>query len=278
MMHLGSRVTALVDGQLPVEEAEEALAHTVTCADCAELLRRERVSRHALSQACDVQPDDDLTARLLAIGAPGGVDWSPRPLSRPVLAGIGAAAVIGVAAGVLPLVGALAELHSDPHDILAAVQGRVGATPEGLPPGMADGSATAEVVEWLADHGWSVPEALPEGLEVVGVEVFDTDTGEILELELAGATSSVRVLQQHGQLTSSTRSAVTPIADGRWRLGGGQHVVVQSGDCVVVITPALSGTGAGAQIVEVMPAGEYDTSVVGRFGRGVQTVATWASS
>lgn len=278
MTHLGARVTALVDGQLPADEAEEALAHTVTCPRCAELLRRERVSRHALTEARDVRPDDDLNARLLAIGRPGGVDWTPRPLSRPVLAGIGAAAVIGVAAGMLPLVGALAELRSDPHDILATVEGRVGTTPADLPAGLADGTATTEVVDWLAHHGWSVPEALPEGLQVVGVEIFDTDTGEVLELELAGADSSVRVLQQHGQLTARPERTVTPIDGGRWRLGGGRHVVLQSGDCVVVITPALSGNGAGARVMEAMPAGEYDTSVRGRFGRGWQAVAGWASS
>ncbi|MEE6280550.1 hypothetical protein [Georgenia sunbinii] len=278
MTHLGSRVTALVDGQLPAEEAEESLAHTVTCYECAELLRRERSSRRVLWQAGDIVPDDDLTARLLAIQHPGGHGAPRRRASRPMLVGIGAAAAFGVVAAGLPVLGALSEDRTDPQDILAAVEGRTGTTPEGLPSGMADGSSTAEVVGWLADHGWSVPDPLPGGMRVVDVEVFESDTGEVLEVELAGETSSIRLLQQHGRLAADD-AAVTRLDDGgRWRLGtGGQHVVLQSGDRVVVVTPAVNVNGAGAQVLEVMPAGEYDTSVLGRFGRGWQAVASWAT-
>ena len=285
MTHLGARVTALVDGRLPAEEAEEALAHTVACYGCAELLRRERASRRALSQAGDVVPDEDLTARLLAIQRPGGYRARDRPPSRTALVGIGAAAALGVAVAGLPLVGALAELRTDPNDILAAVQGKVGTVPQDLPAGVGEESGTPEVVGWLAERGWSMPESLPDGTTVVGVEIFETDSGEVLEVEMAGRTSSVRMLQQRGQLASSTSGGEEEVVSasfddgGHSRMGaGGQHVVLQSGDCVVVVTPAVSGNPVGAQVLEVMPATEYNTSVVGRFSRGWQVLASWASN
>lgn len=275
MTHLGTRVTALVDGQLPAEEAEEALAHTVCCPPCAELLHRERDSRRALAQCQDVAPDDALTSRLLAIAGPA--HHPPRRRrSRPVVLGVGAAASIGAVAVGIGVLGSVGETRSDPNDILAAVQGTVGSAPEDLPSGVVAGSATDEVADWLADEGWSVPESLPADIRVVDVALFETEVGEVLELELAGATSSVRVLQQQGRLADLSDAAATADGNGRWRLGtGGQHVVLQSGSCVVVITPA-TGNGAGSRLLEAMPAAEYDTSVVGRLARGWDTLSSWA--
>jgi anti-sigma factor RsiW len=41
MRHLGSRVSALLDGQLPPEEAERAWAHVHVCHACRDLVERE---------------------------------------------------------------------------------------------------------------------------------------------------------------------------------------------------------------------------------------------
>ena len=41
MWHLGSRVSALLDGQLPREEAERAWAHVHVCHACRDLVERE---------------------------------------------------------------------------------------------------------------------------------------------------------------------------------------------------------------------------------------------
>ena len=41
MWHLGSRVSALLDGQLPREEAERAWAHVHACHACRDLVERE---------------------------------------------------------------------------------------------------------------------------------------------------------------------------------------------------------------------------------------------
>lgn len=67
--HLGTWVSALVDGQLGPAEAERALAHVAACPVCARELAVARQARRALSVVPDVEPAPDLTARLLALGA-----------------------------------------------------------------------------------------------------------------------------------------------------------------------------------------------------------------
>lgn len=77
MSHLGSRISALVDGQLSVVATERALAHVARCPLCATELAAARAARRALASAADdVPPAPDLTARLLSL-APDGVDTTP---------------------------------------------------------------------------------------------------------------------------------------------------------------------------------------------------------
>ncbi len=67
--HLGTWVSALVDGQLGPAATERALAHVAACPACAHQLAVARQARQALSVVHDVEPAPDLTARLLALGA-----------------------------------------------------------------------------------------------------------------------------------------------------------------------------------------------------------------
>ncbi|MBB2923857.1 zf-HC2 domain-containing protein [Cellulomonas cellasea] len=67
MSHLGSRISALADGQLAPAAAERALAHVATCPQCAGELAAARAARRALAAADDVTPTADLTARLLSL-------------------------------------------------------------------------------------------------------------------------------------------------------------------------------------------------------------------
>jgi len=149
--HLGSRLSALVDGQLSPAEAERALEHVAACARCAAELSAARAARRALSSAGPVEPAPDLAARLLALSAQipptegdplrsapaAGDPWSqPVPLPRGewsgevrrgsarrrlaglVVAGVGVAAVGLFALGESPLV--TPDLHrSDPLRVLA---------------------------------------------------------------------------------------------------------------------------------------------------------------
>ncbi|GIG19562.1 hypothetical protein Cch01nite_02860 [Cellulomonas chitinilytica] len=98
MTHLGSWISALVDGQLSVAATERALAHVAGCPQCAADLAAARAARTALSSSADdVQPTADLTARLLSLApaadAPvrfGADPFAPPPRrSRPELASYG---------------------------------------------------------------------------------------------------------------------------------------------------------------------------------------------
>lgn len=78
MSHLGSRLSALVDGQLAPSVVERTLAHVAGCPPCAAELSAARAARRALVCADDVVPTSDLTARLLLLAA----DSHPVPPGR----------------------------------------------------------------------------------------------------------------------------------------------------------------------------------------------------
>lgn len=82
MSHLGSRISALADGQLAPAAAERALAHVAACPQCAGELAAARAARRALAAAQDVTPTADLTARLLSL-APGTPLPAPAPRCDP---------------------------------------------------------------------------------------------------------------------------------------------------------------------------------------------------
>lgn len=78
MSHLGTQVSALVDGQLPPQAAERALAHVAGCAECAAALAAARQARAALAGAGDVPCSPDLARRLLALGSVAPVPAAAR--------------------------------------------------------------------------------------------------------------------------------------------------------------------------------------------------------
>ncbi|WP_426594602.1 zf-HC2 domain-containing protein [Cellulomonas sp. McL0617] len=75
--HLGSRISALVDGQLSVTATERALAHVAVCPECASELGAARSARAALASVDEPCPAPDLTARLLSLA--GSAPADPRP-------------------------------------------------------------------------------------------------------------------------------------------------------------------------------------------------------
>ncbi|QDB80108.1 hypothetical protein FE251_12495 [Georgenia wutianyii] len=278
MNHLGNRVAPLVDGQLPAAEAEALLGHAAACPRCAWLLAEERASRAVLSGAQDVEPDPGLTERLLAL-SPGPAEQR-RGRRRAFLVGAGVGAATGVAVVGLAVVGGVAETRTDPNALVAAVSGDAGERPTELPEGLGTEEASDEIVAWLAAEGWSTPETLPHGMRVVDVEVFDTELGEVLELELAGAMAHVRVLQQRGVLAPDSDTTAL-----RAELGGGHEAVLlptgvhdvalQSADCVVVLLSAPDDATFSDAIRGALPAEGYDTSLGARLARGWESVTRW---
>ncbi|PYG00576.1 Putative zinc-finger [Georgenia satyanarayanai] len=276
MSHLGSRVAPLVDGQLPAAEAEELLAHAAACARCHWLLGQERASRTMLSQAWDVEPGPELTARLLAL-RPGPEERAPRG-RRVLLAAAGAGGLAAACAVGLVVVGSLSEPRTDPHAILDVVSGNVGERPEELAD--ASGEVSGDVVAWMSEQGWSAPESLPSGMRVVDVAVHETEDGEVLEVEIAGAMAHVRVLQQRGVLAGEAADQLqTELVGQRDALllrSGVHDLALQSEGCVVVVLAAPDDASVSDAILAALPDGEYDTSVGARFVRGWDTVTGWA--
>jgi hypothetical protein len=109
--HLGTRVSALLDGQLPPEEAERAWAHVHSCHSCRDLVEREgwiKTRLAGLSRDSGQAPDH-LKGSLLGGGLPPGDSYlamgpGARRSRRHVgLVAIGGGAVGAAVLGVLAL-------------------------------------------------------------------------------------------------------------------------------------------------------------------------------
>lgn len=98
MSHLGSRISALVDGQLSVADTERALAHVAVCPECSAELAASRAARRALASADEMAPAPDLTARLLSLAA-STEPTSGDPFAPPVRQSRDELASYGVASG-----------------------------------------------------------------------------------------------------------------------------------------------------------------------------------
>ncbi|MFC8923617.1 zf-HC2 domain-containing protein [Cellulosimicrobium sp. NPDC057127] len=302
MTHLGSRLSALVDGQLSPAEGERVLEHVAGCPQCAEELAAARAARRTLCAAADVEPAPDLTARLLALSAqipssdddplrrpPAAVDpWATpgapavlprgewrgevrertirRRLAALVVGGVGAAAVGLFALGQTPTI--TPSLHrSDPLTVLA--QAPSGASAAGVG-ASGQGSGTTELSA-LAARGWTRPTALPDDVTVVAVR----DERDLLEIDLRTPGGEAVVRERVGVLDSAALAGV-----GTWDVDGRTvhvlseepwHVVWQSGDTVVDVV-ADTGQDDLADLVASFPARDYDAGVPARISRGWTTM------
>lgn len=105
--HLGTRVSALLDGQLPAAEAERAWAHVHTCHACRDQVEREgwiKTSLAGLSHGASAAPDH-LKGSLLG-GAFAGARHEPHPLASyaaPPRRNLGLVAMGGGAVGAVVL-------------------------------------------------------------------------------------------------------------------------------------------------------------------------------
>lgn len=300
MMHLGSRISALVDGQLAPAAAERALAHVATCPSCARELAAARAARRALAAADPVQPTEDLTARLLALSS-----QSPPPVPvaarDPFAVGGGAALpfaathalrgdvvarrtpvrlVVGSVAGLSAVAAGLFMLGErpvvTPSSHPAAVLGLLAHTsaPAADEPPPVDDATVA----WLRGQGWTFPDDLPSGWRVGSVG-WSSDGPRVLEVGVTGPSGAFVVTEQQGRLDTDA------LAGAPVREVGGRHVHVlsvepwqvawQSESTVVQIVASQDESEIDA-LVAAFPSGGFDDTVTGRIGRGWQTVsAVW---
>jgi anti-sigma factor RsiW len=90
--HLGDRLAAFVDGQLPHDARERVLAHLTACPECRAAAEAERAVKGRLAAIHGPGPSEDFMRRLLALAEPGEplpprrrtVDKSTRPPTVPV--------------------------------------------------------------------------------------------------------------------------------------------------------------------------------------------------
>jgi hypothetical protein len=79
--HLGTRVSALVDGELGHEARDRALAHVAHCQQCRHQLEAERAVKALLSTTPTPPPSAGLLTTLTGLAEPGG---PVGPRSRPM--------------------------------------------------------------------------------------------------------------------------------------------------------------------------------------------------
>jgi hypothetical protein len=304
--HLGSRLSALVDGQLSPAESERALEHVTGCPRCADELAAARAARRALSAAGPVEPAPDLAARLLALSAqiPPAVDdplrrppaasgpWS-EPVALPrgawsgelrggvlrrrvvglVVGGVGVAAVGLFVLGESPTV--TPNLHrTDPLTVLAhAAPLATGAARVDAGGAAGDAGDDALLLGTLVSQGWTCPTVLPDGFDVV--DVRDDTAREVLEIDLAAPGGEVVVREQAGRLdTAALADATTWDVDGRAvhvLSDEPWHVVWQSGNTVIDVV-ADTEQDTLVALVAAFPARDYDAGVPARISRGWTTM------
>lgn len=72
MNHLGEQISALIDGELTGADLDRASAHLAACASCRAEAAELRQLKRDLRALFEVDGDDALTRRLLAMAGPGG--------------------------------------------------------------------------------------------------------------------------------------------------------------------------------------------------------------
>lgn len=140
--HLGTRVSALLDGQLPAEETERAWSHVHTCHTCRDLVEREgwvktRLAGLSLGAGDRVAPDH-LKGSLLGVTPSElylaiATDDPHRTRRNLGLAAIGGGAVGAAVMGVLALGAAPADAPSIDRRTPVTQIGTPAPTPAGVP-------------------------------------------------------------------------------------------------------------------------------------------------
>jgi hypothetical protein len=303
--HLGSTISALLDGRLGPAEAARAWAHLDACPRCAQELADARVARGALAEAAATPPPPataELMARLLALqaGAPsptGASDpftcLSPQDRVARTFASGGAGALRGEvrprrARGRLLAVPALGLIAV--AIVLVALGSRPEVQPTAHPAAVLDLLGDAAAASTLVDRrdvgtpdlatlrsaGWAIPATLPDGWQVTATR-WVAGSRTVLEMDLSGPDGNAVVTEQQGHLSATAVEATSSLAvgdrtvlevsDSPWT------VVWQAGSTVVQVVAAQEDVRVD-DLVAAFPAGPYDDGVPARLGRGWSTVTT----
>jgi len=139
--HIGTKASALVDGQLPPAEAERAWSHVLTCPGCRRLVEHEGwVKRRlgCLSAPESVDPPPQLLGSLYAVDAWSAVDEIEKQSRRRRTAAVvvGSGAVGACVLGLLTVTGGPVGRSEVPRQSPAMIRGDQPRAPVGSPTGV----------------------------------------------------------------------------------------------------------------------------------------------
>lgn len=250
LSHPDDRLSALLDGELPVEEAARVQAHVIACADCSAELAAVRDARAAVRSLPAVEPPAGFLEALLAHGrhdddphaAAGVVPFTGT--RRLVWANVVAAAVAG-----LMLLGAMGA--GSPDAVALQLRGAdarhsssAAANAVGL--GRTGGAAPRVAADW------SAPEVLA-GYRLVGAAAG----GDGVHLLYRKGPYGLSVFEQRGRLDrdelppGGTHHDVAGTDAWSWR---GRILVLQRGGMVVTVVGDESPEALAA-VAEALPGG-----------------------
>lgn len=138
--HIGSRVSALVDGQLSPVEEERAWAHVLGCPGCRRLVQREGWTKNQLrllGQPAPAAPSLGLSRVLYDVDAWAAVDAIERRSTRrrATAVAVGGGAVGAAVLGVLTLTGGLSSGSGPVRPAPATIRMQQSSSPAGTPTG-----------------------------------------------------------------------------------------------------------------------------------------------
>lgn len=269
MNHLGDRTSAYVDGRLTGSQLARAEAHLGVCAACARQVEAERSLAAQLRGLGDAAAPGDLSARILT-SAPGcgGAPWERlgrRAADRASLpawrrrvaarTAAGGGFVVAVAAGIV-LLGSAAPAVTAPAVLRAAEFD--GAALRTTVQVAAARDSTEVAAQALRAEGWALPD-LPADLHISGVTIHREGEVEVLRVEIVGTSGTALLLEVQGSVDGDA----PPEAE-----------LVRCGPVTAVVTgdPEVRSRVAG-----LLPAGDVDSSLTGRFDRGVHAIVSFFS-
>lgn len=254
MRHLGSRASALIDGQLTGRRLRVAQAHLRRCAECRALVQAEAEIAERLHALGDVgvpvppmpavPPRPEPCSRLRRAARTvqdrtAMPAWRHRMARRAAVAGGLSVVIVGSVIGV----GASREVSLDGAVLLTSPAAFTTAQPV-LPASSAD---------W-----WIVPDGLPEGFAVAAVAARSVDGRDVVQVDVVGPGGAARPVQVRGVVPAASVPAGA--------------VSVQCGDVGVVVSGDAAVRDA---VVARLPAHGLDASPVGRWERGLEALVSF---
>jgi anti-sigma factor RsiW len=138
--HIGSKVSALVDGQLSPSEEERAWSHVLTCPGCRRLVEHEGWTKRQLGTLCGTsmaEPPPQLLGSLYAVDAWSTVDEIEKRSRRRRTAAVlvGGGAVGACVLGLVTVAGGPTGREIPARPSPATIRGEVSHGPVGSPTG-----------------------------------------------------------------------------------------------------------------------------------------------